>query len=38
LKATPPEDAAEYIRTGIETSPKEMVPDPMECRGMWGSS
>ena len=34
----PPEEAAENILTGIETRPKEMVPDPMECGGMWGSS
>ena len=37
------EEAAVYIRIGIETSPKEMVPELMECGGMgcssrWGSS
>jgi hypothetical protein len=30
LKDTPADDAAVYIFTGMETSPKEMVPDPIE--------
>jgi hypothetical protein len=30
LKLTPPDDAAVYSFTGIETSPKEMVPEPRE--------
>jgi hypothetical protein len=34
LKLTPPAEAAVYILTGMETSPKEIVPDPSECGGM----
>jgi hypothetical protein len=30
LKLTPADDAAVYSFTGIETSPKEMVPEPRE--------
>jgi hypothetical protein len=30
LKLTLPDDAAVYSFTGIETSPKEMVPDPRD--------
>src|SRR5262249_48053630 len=33
-KLTPAEDAAVYIRIGIDTNPKEIVPDPIECGGM----
>jgi hypothetical protein len=29
LKLTPAGDAAVYIFTGMETSPKETVPEPM---------
>jgi hypothetical protein len=36
LKLTPAEEAAAYMRTGIDTSPKEIVPDPIECGGMKG--
>ena len=28
------EEAAVYMRMGIDTSPKEIVPDPKECGGM----
>src|SRR5262249_53759942 len=38
LNDTPPADAAVYIRIGMDTSPNETVPDPMECRGMAESS
>jgi hypothetical protein len=34
LKAMPAEAAAVYILTGIDTSPNEIVPDPIECGGM----
>src|SRR5262249_21623561 len=34
LKLTPPAEAAVYILTGMETSPKEIVPDPSECGDM----
>src|SRR5690349_13074478 len=34
LKETPPPDVAENILIGIETRPKEMFPDPMECGGI----
>src|SRR5215468_1726748 len=37
LKLTPPAEAAVYILTGMETSPKEIVPDPSECGGMAGA-
>src|SRR5215475_15463570 len=37
LKLTPPAEAAVYILTGMETSPKEIVPDPSECGGMAGT-
>jgi hypothetical protein len=30
LNATPPPDAAVYILTGMDTSPNEIVPEPME--------
>jgi len=30
LNAIPPADAAVYILIGMETSPKEIVPDPIE--------
>src|SRR6185436_9482425 len=43
LKETPAEVDAENILIGMETRPKEMVPDPTECSGIsspsrWGSS
>src|SRR5688572_27405363 len=34
LKETPPAEAAVYILMGIETSPNERVPEPMECGGI----
>jgi hypothetical protein len=34
LKATDWEDAAGYNFTGMETRPKEIVPEPIECGGM----
>jgi hypothetical protein len=34
LNDTLAEDAAVYIRTGMETSPNEIVPEPSECGGM----
>ncbi len=34
MKLTAAEEAAVYMRIGIDTSPKEMVPDPIECGGM----
>jgi hypothetical protein len=34
LKVTLAEEAAVYIFTGMETSPKEIVPDPMEWGGI----
>ena len=34
LKLTAAEEAAVYMRMGIDTSPKEIVPDPKECGGM----
>src|SRR6187455_3066030 len=34
LKETPPAEAAVNILTGIETSPNERVPEPMECGGI----
>jgi hypothetical protein len=34
LKDTLAEDAAVKSRTGIETKPKETVPEPMECGAM----
>src|SRR5215470_135999 len=37
LKETLSDDAAVNIRMGIETRPKEIVPDPMECGGIRGS-
>ena len=38
LKETLSDEAALNILTGIETSPNEMVPDPMECGGIRVSS
>src|SRR5262250_742122 len=37
LKETLSDEAAVNIRMGIETRPKEIVPDPMECGGIRGS-
>src|SRR5262249_25489250 len=34
LKVTPAEEAAVYIRIGIDTNPKETVPDPIASGGM----
>src|SRR5437016_1737094 len=34
LKLTPPDAAAVNIRTGMETSPKEIVPEPSACGGI----
>src|SRR5207244_11409633 len=34
LNDTVCDDVAVYSRTGIETSPKEIVPEPMECGGI----
>src|SRR5205814_4375564 len=34
LKATLPDEAAVSRRTGIDTSPNEIVPEPSECGGM----
>jgi hypothetical protein len=34
LKLTAWDEAAVYIRIGIDTRPKEIVPDPIECGGM----
>src|SRR5262249_44656217 len=34
LNETPPDAAAVYRRTGMETSPKEMVPEPIEWGGI----
>jgi hypothetical protein len=34
LKDTAAEEVAVYIFTGMETSPNEIVPEPMECGGM----
>jgi hypothetical protein len=34
LKATFADEAAVYIRMGIETSPNEIVPEPIECGAM----
>jgi len=34
LKATFADEAAVYIRIGIETSPNEIVPEPIECGAM----
>jgi hypothetical protein len=34
LNDTPAEEAAVYMRTGMLTSPNEMVPDPMEWGGI----
>jgi hypothetical protein len=34
LKATLADELAVYIFTGIDTSPNEIVPDPMECGGI----
>src|ERR1051326_3730681 len=34
LKATLMEEAAVYILTGMETSPKEIVPEPIEWGGI----
>ena len=38
MKLTPPDEAAVYILTGMETSPKEIVPDPSECGAIAGPS
>src|SRR6267143_949262 len=42
LNESPMDEAAVYILTGIETSPNESVPDPMECGGIlcppWGTA
>src|SRR5580765_4209780 len=35
LNETPPDDTDENILIGIETRPKEMFPDPMECGGIF---
>jgi hypothetical protein len=34
LNATPADEAAVYIRTGMLTRPNEMVPEPMEWGGI----
>ena len=38
MKLTPPDEAAVYILMGMETSPKEIVPDPSECGAIAGPS
>ena len=37
LNETDSDEAAVNILTGIETSPNEMFPEPIECGGIQGS-